>query len=154
MWSDLNYGAGLPATEAMYDKYQQAQAAVSPVQITTASGRVLSLVPGTRRAITVVSDPTGQYKPGTEVTIEKNAMAYASLAVEAANAVKANKSAMQVDTTKVSLTDAKAQPGTGEGLTAYTSGMDPMLKWTLIVGGTGVAAYGLWWAYNRYLRGA
>ena len=77
----------------------------------------------------------------------------ATLAVTAVDALKRNKAVMTP-----SVVDPRAEqkfrPGGGAATTEMTtteeSGMHPVLKWTLIAGGTAVGVYGVYYVARRY----
>lgn len=116
------------------------------VEVKTASGRVLSLIPGTQNTIVVVSDPTGMYAPG-QVIEHSNLLAWASLAVEAANAVKADRKVMKVTQVPYSAqrglpkSPGTATPNTTTTVTTTEEAPDYM-KYVLYAVGTGVVVYG------------
>lgn len=126
-------------------------AKAAQVEVATTDGLVLALVPGTKKDIIVVADPSGRYPTGP-VSFVANPVLWATLAVTAVDALKKNKAVMTPSVVDVRA-EQKFRPGgaaTTEVTTTKETGMHPVLKWTLIAGGTAVGAYGVYYVARRY----
>ena len=148
MFGDMHAYGKAPG---LFDRAASA-AKTAQVEVATTDGLVLALVPGTKKDIIVVADPSGRY-PAGPVSFVANPVLWATLAVTAVDALKRNKAVMTP-----SVVDPRAEqkfrPGGGAATTEMTtteeSGMHPVLKWTLIAGGTAVGVYGVYYVARRY----
>ena len=149
MFGDMHaYGK----TPSAFGRGFKASMKTAEVDIQTTDGLTLKLVPGTKSDIIVVADPSGRYPTGP-VSFEANPMLWSTLAVTAVDALKKNKAVM-TPTVVDPRAEQKFRPGGGAATTEMTtteeSGMHPVLKWTLIAGGTAVGVYGVYYVARRY----
>jgi len=145
MFGDMHaYGK----TPSAFGRGFKASMKTAEVDIQTTDGLTLKLVPGTKSDIIVVADPSGRYPTGP-VSFEANPMLWSTLAVTAVDALKKNKAVM-TPTVVDPRFEQKIVPGAGQAGLVKKDEMHPMLKWTLIAGGTAVGVYGVYWVARKY----
>lgn len=145
MFGDMGaYGKG----PAAFGRGVKSSLKTAEVDIQTTDGLTLKLVPGTKSDIIVVADPSGRF-PAGPVSFEANPMLWSTLAVTAVDALKKNKAVM-TPTPVDPRFEQKITPGAGKTGLAKKDEMHPMLKWTLIAGGTAAGVYGVYWFARKY----
>lgn len=125
------------------------------VEVATTDGLVLSLVPGTKKDIIVVADPSGRYPTGP-VSFVANPVLWTTLAVTAVDALKKNKAVMTPSVVDVRA-EQKFRPGGGAATTEMTttaeSGKADYVTYALYAAGVTAGVYGVYRLYKRYVQG-